>query len=82
VVHAALAETLHGIFPDDPVWEEYARRWRQAVNRPWMRIGVFFRVLADKIRAAFVGPGVPARGFLLEEGAELRLEADHGRRGP
>jgi hypothetical protein len=64
-VHAAVAETLHRMFPDDPTWGEYARIWREAANRPWLRTEVFLHVLWDRIRVRLTGPDPVPKGILF-----------------
>jgi hypothetical protein len=64
-IHAALAETLAGLFPEDPPWQDRARRWRRAADNPWLRIRVFFLVAWDKGRAKITRDWVRAEGRLL-----------------
>jgi len=67
-IHAALAETMAGIFPADARWRTRAQRWRRAADDPWRRSRVFFLVAWNKATARLSSPG-PTRpqGLLLEE---------------
>jgi hypothetical protein len=65
-LHAALAETMSGIFPEDARWRTRAERWRRAADDPWQRSRIFFRVAWNKAAALLSSSG-PARpqGILL-----------------
>ncbi len=67
-IHAALAETLHGIL-GDPFWGQRAARWRRAASDPGARSRVFFEVLFDKVRERVTPRRSAVRGLGLADGS-------------
>ena len=67
-LHAALAETMSRIFPEDARWLTRAQRWRRAADDPWQRSRVFFRVAWIKATARLSSKGhARPQGLLLGE---------------
>jgi heparosan-N-sulfate-glucuronate 5-epimerase len=67
-LHAALAETMAGIFPGDARWKTRAQRWRRAADDPWQRSRIFFLVAWNKATARLSSARqAPPQGLLLDE---------------